>query len=100
MQETIELLRRQAAALHKAADILEEALTEVEEASQAQRYMKRPRKCGGWKEGDRHHECGKEFMPTGPRSLRCTECATQQRRANDAQYYAERRTRQNESPGQ
>ena len=31
MQETIELLRRQASALHKAADMLEEVLREVVE---------------------------------------------------------------------
>ena len=40
--------------------------------------------CAGWREGDTTHECGKEFTPTGPRSLRCPDCSTRQRRANDA----------------
>lgn len=95
MQETIELLRRQASALHKAADMLEEVLRDVVEETPG-RGNGRSRKsliCIGWLEGDKRHECGKEFTPTGPRSIRCPDCATLQRRANDAYYYAQRQNK-------
>ena len=92
MQETIELLRRQASALHKAADMLEEVLREVVEETpgRGNGRSRKPLICAGWREGDTTHECGKEFTPTGPRSLRCPDCSTRQRRANDAHYYAQR----------
>ena len=96
MQETIELLRRQASALHKAADLLEEVLREVVEETPG-RGNRKPVICIGWLEGDKRHECGKEFAPTGPRSIRCPDCATKQRRANDAHYYAQRQNKR--SPG-
>ena len=95
MQETIELLRRQASALHKAADMLEEVLRDVVEETPGRGNGKSRRSliCNGWLEDGQRHECGKEFTPTGPRSIRCPDCATRQRRANDAYYYARRQSK-------